>query len=289
MGANTKFKDSVFSFLFSDPDLLRELYCALENVDIPSDVPVIINTLQDVLFMDQINDISFEIGNKLVILIEHQSTINPNMALRLLVYIGRIYEKIIEKKKVYSTKRFPIPRPEFYVLYNGKSPYPDETILKLSDAFESGLALGLPEKAGPALELTVKVININQGRNEAIGQRCKTLAGYSRFVGKVQEYERANAGREEAIKAAVKYCVEHEILKEFFEENATEVMNMLISEWNTEEAKQVWYEEGKEEGWTEGMETAARNAFAQGASLEFVQKITGLDLEVLQNIRSDTV
>ena len=50
MGANTKYKDSVFSFLFSDPDLLRELYCALEGVALPSDVPVTINTLQDVLY-----------------------------------------------------------------------------------------------------------------------------------------------------------------------------------------------------------------------------------------------
>jgi len=93
--ANTKYKDSVFSFLFSDPDLLRELYCALEGVDLPPDVPVIINTLRNVLFMGINNDISFEICGKLVVLIEHQSTINPNMALRLLMYIARVYEKIV--------------------------------------------------------------------------------------------------------------------------------------------------------------------------------------------------
>ena len=61
MDANTKYKDSVFSYLFSDPDLLRELYCALEGVDLPPGVPVIINTLQNVLFMGINNDISFEI------------------------------------------------------------------------------------------------------------------------------------------------------------------------------------------------------------------------------------
>ena len=82
MNANTKYKDSVFSFLFSDPDVLRELYCALEDVSLPPDIPITINTLKDVLFMDRVNDISFEIGGKLVVLIEHQSTINPNMALR---------------------------------------------------------------------------------------------------------------------------------------------------------------------------------------------------------------
>jgi hypothetical protein len=126
MGANTKYKDSVFSLLFSDPDLLRELYCALEGVALPSDIPVTINTLQDVFFMDRINDISFEIGGKLVILIEHQSTINPNMALRLLIYIARVYEKIVGDKKIYASNLIPLPRPEFFVLYNGISPYPDE-------------------------------------------------------------------------------------------------------------------------------------------------------------------
>ena len=76
MGANTRYKDSVFTFLFSDPDILRELYCALEGVSLPEDVPITINTLQDVLFMNMKNDISFEIGGKLVVLIEHQSTVN---------------------------------------------------------------------------------------------------------------------------------------------------------------------------------------------------------------------
>ena len=94
MGANIRYKDSLFSFLFSDPNILRELYCALEGVTLPEDVPVTINTLQEALFIERINDISFEIGGKLVILIEHQSTINPNMALRLLMYIARVYEKI---------------------------------------------------------------------------------------------------------------------------------------------------------------------------------------------------
>ena len=144
MNVNAKYKDSVFSFLFSDPDLLRELYCALEGVDLPPDVPVVINTLENVLFMELINDISFVIGGKLVVLIEHQSTVNPNMALRLLLYIARVYENMASDKSLYSTRPLSIPRPEFFVLYNGKAPYPDEQKLKLSDLFEKTEMLGLP-------------------------------------------------------------------------------------------------------------------------------------------------
>jgi predicted transposase/invertase (TIGR01784 family) len=283
MGVNTKYKDSVFSFLFSDPNLLRELYCALEGVTLPADVQVTINTLQDVLFLDRINDISFEIGGKLVILIEHQSTINPNMTLRLLMYIARIYEKIIGDKNIYSSRLIPVPRPEFFVLYNGLAPYPDEQILKLSDSFEKAASLGLPESV--ALELTVKVVNINQGKNEGIIRKCKILAQYSAFVTKVREFEREYRDRAEAMKQAVRYCRENDILKEFLERNGMEVMNMLFTEWNWDDALAVRFEEGIEEGMIKTREAVARNALAEGASPDFIQKITGLNLETINNFR----
>ena len=284
MGVNTKYKDSVFSFLFSDPDILRELYCALEGVTLPKDVPVTINTLHGVLYMDMINDISFEIGGKLVILIEHQSTINPNMALRLLMYIARVYEKIVGDKNVYSTRPIPLPKPEFFVLYNGAADYPDEKTVKLSEAFGSQAFPGLPEKGSASLELTVKVVNINEGKNRGIAGRSKTLAGYSAFIAKARGYEKAGESKEEAMKKAVRYCREHDILKEFLEQNATEVMNMLMTEWNIEDAKKVWFEEGWEGGREEGRETIARNALAKGFSIESIHDITGLDIETVKQL-----
>ncbi len=132
---NRNHKNSVFSSLFSDPEVLRELYSAIEGIPIPADMPIDINTLSNVLFMKQINDISFLIDKRLVVLIEHQSTINENLPLRLLEYIGRVYEKIIEIEKKYQKLLVKIPRPEFIVLYNGTDEYPDYKELKLSDAF----------------------------------------------------------------------------------------------------------------------------------------------------------
>jgi len=90
MKIKRNYKDSVFTTLFNDPALLRELYCALEGVTLPPDTPVSINTLENVLYMDIYNDISFEIGGKLVVLIEHQSTLGANLALRLLLYYTRV-------------------------------------------------------------------------------------------------------------------------------------------------------------------------------------------------------
>ncbi|MDR2897932.1 MAG: Rpn family recombination-promoting nuclease/putative transposase [Spirochaetaceae bacterium] len=253
MSTNLKYKSSVFSFIFNNPDILRELYYALEGIELPKDTPITINTLQDVLYMDKINDLSFEIDGKIVVVIEHQSTINPNMALRLLMYIARIYEKTVSDRKIYSSQQVKIPRPEFFVLYNGKEPYPNEKRLKLSDAFEDISSLGTPEKANqsivsPSLELEVRVININEGQNEEIAKKCRTLYEYGAFIAKVREYERLGMSHEEAVKKAILYCLEHDILKEFLEKNASEVTNMLITEWNWDVAKEVWQEEAREEG-----------------------------------------
>ncbi|MCL2070109.1 MAG: Rpn family recombination-promoting nuclease/putative transposase [Treponema sp.] len=291
MKANTKFKSSVFSLLFSDPDVLRELYCALKGLSLPDDVPVVINTLDDVLFMDQLNDISFEIGGRLVVLIEHQSTINPNMALRLLMYIGRIYEKIVEDKNIYSKKQIYIPQPEFFVLYNGIDPFPDEDTFKLSDLFMDIEPLGLPEKANPVLELEVKVLNINEGKNEAIVNKCRFLSQYSAFTAKVREFKNGGYSLQEAIKKAVVYCRDHDILKEFLEKQASEVLSMLMTEWNMDDALAVRYEEGHEEGMEKGekkgREDVARNAMAEGVPMELITKITGLDMETVKRLASE--
>jgi hypothetical protein len=70
MGVNTRYKDSVFSWLFGDPDTLRELYGAIEGIQLPPDVRITINTLEGVLYKARMNDISFEIGDRIVVLIE---------------------------------------------------------------------------------------------------------------------------------------------------------------------------------------------------------------------------
>ena len=295
MHANRNLKDSVFTTLFNNPDLLRDLYCALEGVTLPSDTPVSINTLENVFVMDIYNDISFEIGGKLIVLIEHQSSINPNMPLRLLMYIAEVYERMIKNKNVYSTKHVSIPWPEFFVLYNGEEQFPDETTLKLSTLFEKPQDLGLPEKLKPFLELEVRVININEGRNVDILNRCTELAGYSTLINKVREYKNELGDLADGIKKAIKFCQKNGILKEYLEIHGMEVIGMLYTEWNLEDAIAVRCEEAREEERekirTEEREKSrqdklsiARNLLTEGSTPEFVQKITGLPLEEIAKL-----
>ncbi|MDR0451640.1 MAG: Rpn family recombination-promoting nuclease/putative transposase [Treponema sp.] len=254
MDANREYKDSVFSWLFGEPDALRELYGALVGVALGPDIPITINTLEGVLFKGRVNDISFEIGDMLVVLIEHQSTINENMPLRLLMYVARIYERIAGGRDMYRERRIPLPLPEFVVLYNGTAPYPDEAVLKLSDSFADPSGLGLGKGGSPPLDLAVRVYNINQGHNAPIMSHSKTLEGYSVFIAKVREYERKLKSRDEAMRAAVAECIKEGILKDFLETHAAEVINMLLTEWNWDDAFAVQREEGREEGREKGRE-----------------------------------
>jgi len=214
--------------------------------------------------MDMINDISFEIGGKLVVLIEHQSTINPNMALRLLMYIGRVYEKILNDEKIYSSTKILIPRPEFFVLYNGITPFPEEKTIKLSELFESTESLGISKEEFPALELEVRVLNINKGKNEEIAKKCKTLYQYSAFIAKVREYQEAGLTLREAVKKTVQYCKKHDILKELIDKHAKEIMSMLTTEWNWDTAKRVWQDEARDEGREEGIGVGLAQGLARG-------------------------
>jgi len=236
--------------------------------------------------------VPFEIDGKLVVLVEHQSTINENMALRFLLYIGRIYEKITKGKNIYARKSVKIPVPEFFVLYNGVEPCQDQYIYRLSDSFKKLDSLGLMGKSTFSLELVVSVININEGRNQALAARCKKLAEYSAFIAKVRSFMKELGNLKEAIKKAINYCQKHDILREFLELHATEVLNMLYTEWNMDDALAVAREEGKEEGLEEGLEKGhfnekleiARNLLAKGSTLEFVHDITGLDMETIENL-----
>ena len=277
MNPNREHKDSVFSLLFSDPNVLRNLYSTLADVPLPDDIPVNINTLQDVLYMTQINDLSFEIGGKLIVLIEHQSTINPNMALRLLMYVGRLYEKMVKNRDIYSRKKLTILRPEFFVLYNGKAPFPDKAILHLSDLFEKIDIPGIEEKV--LLELEVQVININEGRNVEMLQKSKELYGYSAFIAKVREYEQETGSLKAALKKAIEYCCQHDIIKEFLEKHSQEVMSMLMTEFNLDDCIAVQREEEREE--------IALKMKEYGEPFEKIQTFTGLSLETIQALKKE--
>jgi predicted transposase/invertase (TIGR01784 family) len=67
-------------------------------------------------------------------------------------------------------------------------------------------------------------------------------------------------GKDEAVKAAVRECVKKGILADFLREHGSEVENMLLTEWNWDDALEVW----RKEGWEDGMEIGMERGMEKG-------------------------
>ena len=154
------------------------------------------------------------VDGKIIVLVEHQSTINENMPLRFLQYVARLYEQIQDPKAKYYRTLQKIPTPEFYVFYNGVENYPERTILKLSDAF-------MTTSAKPALELIVSVININYNKGSEILHTCKPLAEYTLFVEAVRRHTKLD--NKKGFKNTIKECIQNDILREYLQRKSREV------------------------------------------------------------------
>lgn len=236
--ANTKYKDTVFRTLFNDPKQLARLYQALRPGEtiLPEDIEI--NTLDDDLFDSQKNDLSFLYKKRSIILMEHQSTKNKNMPLRLFFYLAKLWEKSIEHKALYKTTLLKLPAPHFYVFYIGEGMQQDEDVLNLKDAFE---------EPSDDLSLRCHVINITYDEHRRIFDKCQPLREYSFFMRRIQDNTESGMRLDEAIREAMNYCLDHQILADYLEKYREEVVDMVTWKWNIDEAKEVWEEEAKEE------------------------------------------
>ena len=159
-----KYKDTVFRKLFSEPARLLELYNAMNKSNYADSSELEINTLHNAVYLGMKNDVSFIFHNELW-LYEHQSTVNPNMPLRDLIYAADIFASKFYDKSIYSSVQIKIPSPRFIVFYNGSKDFPEQYIYRLSDAYYKNPD---DEASEPFLELKVLVININECYNEDI-------------------------------------------------------------------------------------------------------------------------
>ena len=264
---NRKYKDSVFVDLFSEDEKAKEnflsLYNALHNTNLQLSCPVENIRLDNVMYMNIINDVSCLVDNKIIILAEHQSTINENMPLRFLQYIARLYEKLQSPTDRYLRKLSKIPTPEFYVFYNGVEDYPNTTVLKLSNAF-------ITTPVAPPLELEVTVYNINKNRGAKVLSRCKTLDEYSLFVEEVRSQIQLDP--ENGFTNAVKLCIEKGILKEYLQRKSREVINMLVAEYDYDTDIAVQRQESLVIGIQQGIQQGISQGIQQGISQGSYQK-----------------
>ena len=167
---NRRYKDSVFVDFFGEDKNAKANFLALYNalhgthLDISAELEPL--RLEQVMYMAFRNDVACLVDGKIIVLIEHQSTVNANMPLRFLQYAAWLYEFIQNPRDRYLRRLKKIPAPEFHVFYNGEEDYPEKAIRRLSDAF-------MTISENPTLELVVSVTNINYNKGSEILHKCK--------------------------------------------------------------------------------------------------------------------
>ena len=305
-GENRKHKDSLFVDYFSkDRDWKQHflsLYNALHGTNLQvADTQLERVNLEQVLYKSYYNDIAVLVDGQFILMIEHQSTINPNMPLRLLEYVARIYGNIVDSTAKFSRHLVPLAKPEFIVFYTGNQELPPESYLYLSDAFPNQT-----QNADLTLELKVKVCTIKSESPSPVVRSCTDLDQYVQFLQLVEEARAA--GHENPLRWAIQEAVRRNILRDYLERKGGEVLSILMTEYDyaTDMAvlKEESYEDGlfaglatgREEGISIGLERGAykkaletaRNLLAMGLEPEQVAQGTDLPLETVLELGNQT-
>lgn len=249
-------KDRLFRFAFQDRRDLLELYNAVNGTSYADPDLLEITTLEDALFLGMKNDISFIIGADMN-LYEHQGSRCGNMPLRGLIYFSTLYQNHVKRYgyNLYGSRRIELPFPNYIVFYNGSADEPDETVLSLSDAFQKN-----GREIPPAVECRVRVLNINRGHSRELMERCQRLREYAEFIGFINDYLREGLTVRDAIRKAMDACQDQGILSDLLGRCRTEVLDMLLAEYNEKETmdyirreeREIGREEGHKEGRKEG-------------------------------------
>ncbi|MBR1640138.1 MAG: hypothetical protein IJ688_12195 [Treponema sp.] len=288
---NPEYKDRLFKFIFGKETeeskrWRLQLYNALNGTNFKNPDELKINTIENVIYITMHNDISFLVDTEMN-LYEEQSSYNPNMPLRGYLYFAILYQKYLKdnKKNLISSTRVMIPNPKFYVFYHGGPKKPERWKMKLSDSFMN------KDDSGD-FQCTATVINLHPNHNSLLNKKCVPLYDYVRFVSKILEYKKSGMSNEEAIEKAVDYAIANNFLEGFFELHKAEVMGMCLTEFDEEEAKRIWHEDGYTEGLAEGESRktieAAKGLYNNGVSLEIIAKSLNITIDQVKKIIFET-
>ena len=280
--ANRCFKSRLFVMLFEDKRELLKLYNAVSGKNYQNPELLEINTLNNAIYMSMRNDLSFIIDSRMP-LYEHQSSYNPNLPLRFLLYNADVFSGLTKDENLYGTKLVRLPTPQFIVFYNGEKELPDRMELKLSDAYTV-------KEEEVSLELKAVMLNINPGHNEKILEACKTLREYTEYTSRVREYTRT-MDLEAAVERAITECIQEGILEGFLKKNRAEAKSVSIYEYDMEKHMRMEREDAREDGIQEGISEKQTEIIQKMLSMkEFsykkIAEIVNLSVEEIREIES---
>ena len=248
--ANRLYKDRVFKFIFGNPENKEwtlSLYNAVNGSNYSNPDDIQFNTIEDAVYMSMKNDVSFIILDEMN-LWEHQSSFNPNMPMRFLTYGTQLYEKYTATSGYYkfSRKLQRLPKPHCICFYNGTEEQPEQQILKLSNAF-----------GGEGdIEVKVKMLNVNYGKNRALLETCQPLREYAWLVDRVREHQRVLQNLEAAVDASIDEMPDSFVIRTLIEAHRAEVKKMFLTEYDEEKMK----EQERKEAFADGVDAGVAEA-----------------------------
>lgn len=232
-------KDSVFKNLFGDKKYLLELYSALhpEDTNVTQDD---INdvTINPVLMDSEYNDLGFSVRDKLIALVESQSTWSMNIIVRALLYLINTYHDYFKRTKqnLYSSKKVIMPVPELYVIYTGTKKNIPESISLKKEFFN---------EQNSAIDATVKILS--NGRNNNI------IGAYISFCKVYDEQIKTHGRTQKAIEETIHICKDKNILYEYLKEREAEVIDIMMTLFSDDQLA-LAYDAEKEREITERVE-----------------------------------
>ena len=241
---NKRYKDRLFCLLFGNEeykDNILSLYNALCHTTYTNEEDIQIYTIDDVIYIKMKNDVSILLDSFLY-LWEQQSTFNPNMPIRGFMYFGKMYDRYITENSfnIYGKTIIKLPTPRYTVLYNGMDEQPSFMQLRLSDSFIN------PDSSGD-FEWTASMVNLNDGKNEDLLNNCRPLKDYMTLINEIRKNNKT-MNFENAVDAAVTYCIEHDVLRTFLLKHRAEVKDVCITEYDEKTFVDGIRAEGRAEG-----------------------------------------
>ncbi|EOS20326.1 hypothetical protein C806_05121 [Lachnospiraceae bacterium 3-1] len=268
-----KIRDSVFTNLFQDKKYLLQLYQALHPEDKDTTEEEIADvTIRHVLTEGDFNDLGFSVGNRLMVLVESQSTFTYNIIIRALMYLVQTYHEYFKRtnQNLYGSRRVAVPKPEMYMVFTGeRKNIPD--IISLREAFFGG------EKI--ALDVEVKVL-YQENEKDIIGQ-------YIIFCKVYSEQRKIHGNTELAVTETIRICKDRNVLREYLISKEQEVVDIMMTLFDDEQILRAYAKDIADE--TE-RKTAERMIKLGKMSLDEISVcVPALSLDELREIEAEVM
>ncbi len=269
--AKRKAKDSVFLDLFQNKSYLLKLYRTLHPEDTTATEDSLTDvTITNVLTDNLYNDLGFIVNNKLLILVEAQSTWTVNILVRILLYLAQSYHEYFQRtcQDYYKSRKVKMPKPELYVIFTGnKGRKPDK--ISLSKEFFEGADIDIEVKAKVIYESDTDDI-INQ---------------YIIFCKVFNEQTKQHGMTQKAVTETIRICKDRNVLREYLAQREKEVVTIMMSLFDEEQIMKSFIRSERHDA---DRETAERMIKDGELSLEKIARyVPALSMEELKELEAE--